>query len=208
MNSLNDIVKDGTRVARELPEIVPFFKIWRQKATGLRILHAFLGVSSVFFSLLTTTVLQFNGTNWNTYAKVFAFIAAVSIGLMTAFNLGTKSNDMTRAWRKLTAAIIRYNKYIIQKQKVVDQYVGAERLIGDVTFDQSLVPNHDGETTGNINNDNDGTGPNKTPDKKDGTGPNKTPDKKDGTGPNKTPDEHNIIDSANKSKSEPVDGSL
>jgi hypothetical protein len=149
IRSLSNIVGTDRAIAQELPDVVPFFKIWRKKATGFRILHALLGVLSVFFSLLTTTVLQFEGSNWNSYAKIFAFIAAVSIGLMTAFNLGTKSNDMTRAWRKLTAAVIRFNKGLITKEKVIDEYVEAERLIGDVTFDQSLVPTDNGGPKGN-----------------------------------------------------------
>ena len=65
---------------KEIPEVAPFLKIWRKKASALRVLHALLGFSSVFFSLLTTTVLQFNSTpsldSLNTYAKIFAFIAS------------------------------------------------------------------------------------------------------------------------------------
>ena len=60
---------------------------------------------------------------------------------MTAFNLGTKSNDMTNAWWKLTAAVIRFNNGLITKKEVIDAYVEAESLIGDVTFDQS-APAH------------------------------------------------------------------
>jgi hypothetical protein len=195
LQSLNEIVGEDKPIYKELREIVPFFKIWRQKATGLRILHASLGVSSVLFSLLTTTVLQFDGTYWNIYAKIFAFIAAVSIGLMTAFNVGTKSNDFTRAWRKLTAAIIRFNEGFINKEKVIDEYIRAERLIGDVTFDQSLTPSHDDGTTGKTDNENDGTGSNNTAEEQQ-------------EDPNKTPPAHNNTDSANKSKSEPGDPSL
>lgn len=146
LESLSEIVGKDRPITEKLPDVVPFFKIWRKKAMGLRILHALLGISSVFFSLLTTTVLQFSGDNWNSYARIFAFIAAVSIGLMTAFNLGTKSNDMTRAWRKLAAAVIRFNKGLINEKKVIDAYVEAERLIGDVTFDQSALPQLDVES--------------------------------------------------------------
>jgi hypothetical protein len=53
----------------------------------------FYGGSPTFFSLLAAAQI---GSVSNGKAKIFAFIAAVSIALMTAFNLGGKSND-TRA---------------------------------------------------------------------------------------------------------------
>jgi hypothetical protein len=96
-----------------------------------------LGFLSVFFSLLTTTVLQFTGDTYtNTYAKIFAFIAAVSIGLMTAFDLGTKSNNMTNAWRKLIDAVIKFNRGVCQQEEVIDALIDAEKIIGNVTFQQ------------------------------------------------------------------------
>jgi hypothetical protein len=70
------------------------------------------------------------------YAKIFAFIAAVSIGLITAFDLGTKSNNMTDAWRHLTATTIRYNKSLATKQDVINAYEKGEKTIGNVTFNQ------------------------------------------------------------------------
>jgi hypothetical protein len=148
VDSLADMLSDNKPIKQKLPDIVQFLKIWRGKATGLRILHASLGASSVFFSLLTTTVLQFHSDDqWNTYAKIFAFIAALSIGLLTAFNLGTKSNDMTNAWRKLTAAVMRFNCGLIKEEDVIKAYIEAESLIGDVTFDQSAQPHPDTRRT-------------------------------------------------------------
>ena len=56
----------------------------------------------------------------NSYAKIFAFVAAVSIGLMTGFDLGTKSNNMTNAWRHLYAAVIKFNNGVFYREEVID----------------------------------------------------------------------------------------
>ena len=142
MRRLAEIYREDKRVAKTdsdgIPEVIPFLIIWRKKATALRVLHVLLGFSSVVFSLLTTTVLQFGNSNNNFLAKVFALIAAVSIGLMTAFNLGRKSKDMTNAWRGLVTAVMRYNNYKnVEKKDVIDAYAAGEKLIGDVVFDQA-----------------------------------------------------------------------
>jgi hypothetical protein len=135
---LSDVYTDDKPIMDPIegvPEVVPFLKLWRKKAVRLRFLQIVLGLLSVFFSLLTTTVLQFNSDN-NFNAKIFAFIAAVSIGLMTAFDLGTKSNNMTNAWRKLTAAVIKFNRGICYQEEVIDAFEDAEKTIGNVTFQQ------------------------------------------------------------------------
>lgn len=57
-------------------------------ALYFRLIHILLGISATFFSSLTAAQLSIVA---NDQAKTFAFIAAVSIALMTAFNLGGKS---------------------------------------------------------------------------------------------------------------------
>ena len=133
MRRLAEIYREDKRVAKTdsdgIPEVIPFLIIWRKKATALRVLHVLLGFSSVVFSLLTTTVLQFGNSNNNFLAKVFALIAAVSIGLMTAFNLGRKSKDMTNAWRGLVTAVMRYNNYKnVEKKDVIDAYASRRKV--------------------------------------------------------------------------------
>lgn len=89
-----------------------------------------LGISATFFSILA--VAQIGVTD--AYAKVFAFIAAVSIVLMTAFNLGGKSNDTRATWRHLNAAIMKFNEGITDNKDVIQAYEEAEARIGDVTY--------------------------------------------------------------------------
>jgi hypothetical protein len=108
----------------------------KKKANFLRFLQILLGLFSVFFSLLTTTFLDVQKFD-NSYAKIFAFIAAVSIGLLTAFDLGTKSNNMMNAWRQLNAAVIKFNSgEEYNKKEVIKAYEEGERLIGNVTFQE------------------------------------------------------------------------
>jgi hypothetical protein len=131
------IYAKGTDIDKDLPEIKPFLQKWARNAMILRFLQVLLGFLATFFSLLTATVLTVQNTdNYNFYAKIFAFIAAVSIGLITAFDLGTKSNNMTDAWRHLTAAAIRYNKGLCKKEVVINAYAKGEKTIGNVTFNQ------------------------------------------------------------------------
>ena len=55
---------------------------------------------------------------------------------MTAFDLGTKSNNMMNAWRKLVAAVIKFNRKVYDKKEVIDALIDAEKIIGNVTFQQ------------------------------------------------------------------------
>jgi hypothetical protein len=48
--------------------------------------------------------------------QIFGFLAAVSISLLTAFNLGAKSNNTRNAWRELNTAVMRFNQNIVKNQ--------------------------------------------------------------------------------------------
>ena len=120
------------RIAKDLPDILFYLNLWHRMAIFLRLSHILLGIAATFFSLLAPAQI---GSVANEQAKIFAFIAAVSIGLMTAFNLGGKSNDTRAAWRQLNAAVIKFNEGIFQKKdEVIKAYIEAEARIGEVTF--------------------------------------------------------------------------
>lgn len=137
LTDMSAIYGQDTLINKNMPEIIPFLIKWRRNAVKLRFLQILLGFLATFFSLLTATVLTVGDAgNNNIYAKTFAFIAAVSIGLITAFDLGTKSNNMTDAWRHLTATTIQYNKGLTTMQDVITAYEKGEKTIGNVTFNQ------------------------------------------------------------------------
>ena len=72
----------------------------------------------------------------DTLSRVFAFIAALSIALFTAFNLGAKSNNTRNAWRLLNTSVLRFNQGILEKDEVINAYENGEALIGGISFNQ------------------------------------------------------------------------
>jgi hypothetical protein len=123
-----------TRIDKELPQILEFLERWELVATVLRIIHLILGTLAVFFSLLAASQI---GSIQDEYAKILAFIAAVSIALLAAFNLSEKSNNVRNAWRELNAAVMKFNENIIDEKEIIEKYREAERIVGDVTFSRS-----------------------------------------------------------------------
>ncbi len=79
-----------------------------------RFLQIFLGIAATFFSLLTATLVGID--NPDGIAKGTAFVAALAVALITAFDL-SKSNNIVCAWRKLYIAVIKFNKkYLLKKR--------------------------------------------------------------------------------------------
>ncbi len=103
----------GTPVTKEIHGMLDFLELWASNTTKLWAVHILLGVVATFFSLLTAAGIQSIGAG---YSQVFAFIAALSISMMTAFNLGAKSNNTRNAWRKLNAAMMKFNQGIVSKE--------------------------------------------------------------------------------------------
>ena len=75
----------GTPVTKEIHGMLDFLELWASNTTKLWAVHILLGVVATFFSLLTAAGIQSIGAG---YSQIFAFIAALSISMMTAFNLG------------------------------------------------------------------------------------------------------------------------
>jgi len=126
----------GTRVDREIPEMLTYLQLWSSNTTKLWIVHITLGVIATFFSLLTASQI---GNIDNQYSRIFGFIAALSISLMTAFNLGAKSNNTRNAWRKLNTAIMKFNEHMIKKEALIAAYIQGESLIGGVSYSQDRI---------------------------------------------------------------------
>jgi hypothetical protein len=97
---------ENTRIEKELPVILRYLIQWEHMALYLRLIHISLGVSATFFSILAAAQI---GSIHNELVRIFAFIAAVSIALMTGFNLGEKSNNVRNSWRELNSAIMKFN---------------------------------------------------------------------------------------------------
>jgi hypothetical protein len=113
--------------------------LWSYNTTKLWAIHITLGVLATFFSLLAAALTGNSGNSYNEWVRVSAFIAALSISVMTAFNLGTKSNNVRNAWRILNYAIIKFNHNLIQTNEVIGVYEEGESLIGGVTYTTSGI---------------------------------------------------------------------
>ena len=97
----------------------------------------FMGISHIFRNICNIFFLACSaGFGGETLSRVFAFIAAISIAFLTAFNLGAKSNNTRNAWHLLNTAILRFNEVILNKDEVINAYEKGEALIGGISFSQ------------------------------------------------------------------------
>lgn len=115
----------------EIPdEIKSILNRWYRQARVLRTVHACLGIAAIISSLLVAAKINSFET---TYIEWLAFIAAVTVGLMSGFNLGDKANQMMRAWRLLNAAALKFkHEEKPDQMKLIKAYEDAESIIGDV----------------------------------------------------------------------------
>jgi len=116
--------------ARKVPgEIRKHLNTWDWQARLLRIIHALLGIIAIACSLLVASKIN---TFDSELIEWLAFFAAISTGLLSGFDLGSKANRMRRAWRLLNAAKMMYEANETELKEVINAYKEAENLIGDV----------------------------------------------------------------------------
>lgn len=127
-------IYENTPIAQKQPYVLCYLQQWEWMSRYLRIVHVGLGLSATFFSLLAAAQI---GSISDVYIMVFAFIAALSIGVLTTFNLNTKSNNMRTSWRALNYAAMLYNSGKIDDKQLIEEYKKAESLIGDITYTSS-----------------------------------------------------------------------
>ena len=132
--------KDGASAGGKNPEklseatlkdIETQIKKWKKQAVTLRSVHATLTISATFCSFLVAAFSS-NEKFQTTALPFFSFGAAVSIGLLSAFDLGSKANRLRRAWRLIRVQIFRYNQHNVSAETLIATYAMAEELIGDV----------------------------------------------------------------------------
>jgi hypothetical protein len=125
---MNDIPQP-TKINEALGSIEKSLKIWGRQAIYLRVIHALLTFSAVVCSLLVAAKIRSFGPD---YVEWLSFGAAVSIGLISAFDLGSKANRIRRAWRKLRTAYLRYKAGKLAADDLIKIYEESEDIIGDV----------------------------------------------------------------------------
>jgi hypothetical protein len=101
-------------------------------ARSLRVLQVSLGVLGTMSAFAVTT---FAGELGTLLVKLCSFIAALSIGILTAFDIGGKANATRHAHRLLSLAVLRY-LYLpaSSPDNLLDSYAQAQEIVGGVTY--------------------------------------------------------------------------
>jgi len=124
---------------RQVPlEIYDNLRSWDRIATTLRIIFVTLGSVATTSAVVATTFNEQMGTFWT---KVCICSAAVSVGLLTAFDISGKANAMRRACRNLRAAIMLYKwESPFTIADLISEYRRGQDLVGDVNYIPQRTP--------------------------------------------------------------------
>jgi hypothetical protein len=117
--------------SRRVPErILKIHRRWTGQVKVLQTVHVLLVVTATTASILAAAGL---GKGWSPVVEnPLSIVAAVAIGLVSAFELGNKANSFRNAWRVLHAAIMRFEEDAAYSvNQLIGEYEAAEKLIGD-----------------------------------------------------------------------------
>jgi hypothetical protein len=102
---------------------------WNISAIFLRVAYIFLVLLSIVSSVIVASKFSSLDPIW---VEILAMTAAISVGLLSALDIGGNANRMRKAWRKLNAAVIKYEEeenYTIEE--LLSTYEAAEAMIAD-----------------------------------------------------------------------------
>lgn len=112
-------------------------KTWGRQTNYLRTVHALLTFSATVCSFLVASKVTDENSAVRPYISWVSFTAAVCIGILSAFDLGSKANRVRKAWRILNVSLMRYKKGKLSIGELLDKYLQAEEIIGDVREEPS-----------------------------------------------------------------------
>ena len=125
---------EGRRAPQGFRDLLP---VWHNMARMLQRAYIALGALATLSSL---ALAAFSSELSPLGIKVLAFVPAACLGLIAAFDIGSKGNAARGAWRLLNAAVLAYeNDATYTIQDLHKQYVAGETLLGDVKFSTSTV---------------------------------------------------------------------
>lgn len=111
--------------------------VWHKMASQLQTLFVVLGAVATVSSL---ALAAFAGDIGTIGVKVLSFIPATCLGLIAAFDVGSKANAARAAWRLLNAAVLAYeNDMTYTIKELHKQYVAGESLLGDIRFNSAAA---------------------------------------------------------------------
>lgn len=116
---------------RKVPsEITKQLNRWNFHSRVLRISHFVLVLTATICTVLVAAKLT---TFPPELVQWLAALSAVSVSLISAFDLGSKANRMKWAWRKLNSAIILFQEdQETTIKQLIKAYEKGEEIIGDV----------------------------------------------------------------------------
>lgn len=138
MNILNrNFLGDGS--TKEIKNSLARFNIL---AASLQILFVLLASISVTSSLAVATFAD--ELKERNQLKIFAYTAALSSTLISAFSLNRKASDARTAWRMLRVALMKHNEGPdrLSVDELIDRYAEAEDTIGHVVFNPPQQESH------------------------------------------------------------------
>jgi len=117
-------------MSRTVPDaIMKQRNAWSMQARFLRIGYAVLVGVAVVSAMLAAAKLGLE----EIHIRLLAFLAAVCTGLLSSFDLGSKSNRMRNAWRMLNTAVMRFEvDPTCSEADLLKAYEKAEEMIGGV----------------------------------------------------------------------------
>ena len=114
------------------PEIEQHLRDWWHIANFDRIFQVFLALTGMASALIVSTFTNELGTR---KTKIFSFVAALSFGVMSGFDIGGKADATRSGWRHLTTAILKFkNDPCYTYDKLIDAYSEGEAMVGNVPF--------------------------------------------------------------------------
>lgn len=108
-----------------------FQRTWNLGANCLQLAHISLGILAVTSSLIVAT---FTSDLGDFYTRIFAFISALSFGVVNSINLGEKANNFRRASRHLNVGLMNFLEGLSSEKELIQTYKESEDIIGEWRF--------------------------------------------------------------------------
>lgn len=112
----------------ELGHLEDHLHKWASMGKSIQRWYVILGIISTSASLSVATFAYYMPP-WG--ISLVSFAAALSVGLISRFNLGRKVADVWAAWRHLNTARMRFqNVSSFSEGDLIDAYAEAEQILG------------------------------------------------------------------------------
>jgi len=112
----------------ELTEQIQYYKAnWHRCAIGWNFLHLLLASTATVSSVVVAT---FSTEMGDSLTKAFAFMAAISVGLISTFDLSARRKNYRNAWRHLNQRYLIFISGGCSEKDLIRAYGKGERTIG------------------------------------------------------------------------------